>query len=118
MEAEAALADLMEVSSQVEAAVLVDGAGDVLAATIADEERARRLAAIARELLAAADAAEPRRTPVRQLEAATGNGSVFVVRDARGSAIVATTSSAAISGLVFYDLKTCLRALADDGAPA
>lgn len=117
MDAEAALADLMEVSSQVEAAVLVDGAGEVRGATLRDEERARELAALARELLEAADAAEPRRAPVRQLEAATPDGNVFVVRDEQ-RAIVATTSSAAISGLVFYDLKTCLRALGGDDAPA
>jgi hypothetical protein len=40
---------------------------------------------------------------------------VFVVRD-QDRSIVATTSADPTSGLVFYDLKTCLRALAE--APA
>ena len=115
MDADAALADLREVSSQVEAAVLVDSGGAVEAATLEDEERARELAAIARELVEAVEAAQPRRAPVRQLEAATASGSVFVVRDAQRS-IAATTSAAAISGLVFYDLKTCLRAVGDGAA--
>ena len=45
---------------------------------------------------------------VVQLEASTSEGSVFVVReDDRG--IVATTGRQPTVGLVFYDLKSCLR---------
>jgi len=47
---------------------------------------------------------------VTQLEASTADGSVFVVRgDERR--IAATTGPAPTVGLVFYDLKTCLRML-------
>jgi len=45
-----------------------------------------------------------------QVDVATARGSVFVVRD-DGRTIVATTAPEPTAGLVFYDLKTCLRAL-------
>ena len=50
-----------------------------------------------------------------QLEAATTIGSVFVVREGE-RAIAATTSPEPTVGLVFYDLKTCLRSI-DAPAP-
>jgi hypothetical protein len=43
-------------------------------------------------------------------------GSVFVVRDG-GRTIVATTTPEPTVGLVFYDLKTCLRAIDADLEP-
>ena len=48
-----------------------------------------------------------------QLEVATAEGSVFVVRDS-GRTIAATTSPEPTVGLVFYDLKSCLRSAADE----
>ena len=42
---------------------------------------------------------------------ATGDGSVFIVRDGKTS-IAATTGGNPTVGLVFYDLKSALRALA------
>ena len=120
MDPQQALADLAEISSQVRAAVLVDAEGQLLASTHADESRARELAAACAELLAAADGL--RRGGERaltQLEAATRTGSVFVVREGE-RVIAATTGPAPTVGLVFYDLKTCLRALAaarDGDAP-
>jgi hypothetical protein len=45
-----------------------------------------------------------------QVEVATAAGSVFVVRDG-ARLIVATTSPEPTVGLVFYDLKTCLRSI-------
>ena len=115
MDADAALSNLMEVSSQVEAAVLLGPGGDVLASTLDDADRTTRLARAAHELLERARAAGPAEARVRQLEAAVAQGSVFVVRDG-DRAIVATTAPSPASALVFYDLKTCLRAAAD--APA
>jgi hypothetical protein len=47
---------------------------------------------------------------VAQLEAATPVGSVFVVRDG-DRLIAATTTPEPTVGLVFYDLKTCLRSI-------
>jgi hypothetical protein len=50
---------------------------------------------------------------VTQLEASTHDGSVFVVRDG-ARRIAATTISEPTVGLVFYDLKSCLRGAASD----
>src|SRR5688500_8079441 len=112
MDAASALADLTEISSQVEAAVVLDDAGAVVASTFDDAERSARLARAALDLLdAAGRRVEPGGRSLTQLEAALREGSVFVAREERRS-IVATTSPDPTSGLVFYDLKTCLRSLA------
>lgn len=112
MDAAGALADLTEISSQVEAAVVVDEAGAVVASTLDDAERSARLARVALDLLGGADnRLEAGGRALTQLEAALREGSVFVVRE-EGRSIVATTSPDPTSGLVFYDLKTCLRSLA------
>jgi hypothetical protein len=116
MDAVAALADLTEISSQVETAVVLNDAGSVLASTPDDTARGERLAGTGRDLLAAAERHfQGDERTVTQLEAALSVGSVFVVRDA-GRSIVATTGPKPTSGLVFYDLRTCLRAL--DEPPA
>jgi hypothetical protein len=104
--ADQALADLTEISSQVEAAALFDGKGTVAASTLSDP--APFVGAV-QDLLAAA--AEARPGSLAQLEAATGVGSVFVVRDG-DSYIAATTPPEPTVALVFYDLKTALRAAA------
>jgi predicted regulator of Ras-like GTPase activity (Roadblock/LC7/MglB family) len=107
-----ALAHLTEISSQIEAAVVLDKEGTVVAATV-DDDRAGRMAGAALELFRRAD--EQRREELVQLDAALEGGSVFVVRDA-DRLIAATTRSEPTVGLVFYDLKTCLRSLGE--APA
>ena len=106
MTAEQALADLTEISSQVEAAALFDEKGSVAASTLEDADSFVRAV---QDLLAAAG--EARRGSLNQLEAATGTGSVFVVRDG-SSYIAATTGPEPTVALVFYDLKTALRAAA------
>jgi hypothetical protein len=113
MDAAGALADLTEISSQVEAAVVFDDDGTVLASTLADGAPSERLARAALDLLLAArerTAAGGR--AITQLEAALRDRSLFVARD-QDRSIVATTGADPTSGLVFYDLKTCLRALAE-----
>ena len=102
-----ALADLKEISSHVEAAVLLDAGGNVNGTTLADEERANELARRVRALLEAADRV---RGAVSQLAAVTPAGGVFAVREGE-TAIAATTRPNPTVGLVFYDLKTCLDAL-------
>lgn len=101
MDAAQALADLTEISSQIEAAVLFDETGTVAAATIADG--AALAGAASRLLEQAAGHGE-----VTQLEARMQEGSVFVVVDG-ARRIAAVTSAAPTVGLVFYDLKGCLR---------
>jgi predicted regulator of Ras-like GTPase activity (Roadblock/LC7/MglB family) len=109
MTASRALADLMEISSQVQAAVLLEGDGDPAASTLADEGRTRELARVARELLGAAEQVRvaPGALPLSQLEVATRDGSVFVVREGERT-IAAVTGPTPTVGLVFYDLRTCL----------
>ena len=107
-----ALAHLTEISSQIDAAVVHDKEGTVVAATV-DDQRAGRMAGAALELFRRAD--EQREQELVQLDAALEGGSVFVVRDA-DRLIAATTRSEPTVGLVFYDLKSCLRSLAE--APA
>jgi len=53
---------------------------------------------------------------VAQLEVATPEGSVFLVREGE-RAIAATTRPEPAAGLVFYDLKACLRGIADQAKP-
>jgi hypothetical protein len=110
-----ALADLVEISSQIEAVVLVDDTGAVVASTLSDGARIDALARSAGEIAARADeAAAPGRTPI-QIELALLDGSIFVVRD-EGRTILATTRPDPTVGLVLYDLRSCLRNAA--GAPA
>jgi predicted regulator of Ras-like GTPase activity (Roadblock/LC7/MglB family) len=111
-----ALADLAEISSQIEAAVVLDKDGAVTASTLDDAARAESIARVARDLLAAGDDLRSGERKLVQLEVALREGSVFVVRD-QGASIAATTTPGPTSGLVFYDLKTCLRALAEKPAP-
>jgi predicted regulator of Ras-like GTPase activity (Roadblock/LC7/MglB family) len=104
--AERALADLTEISSQIREAVIVGPDG----ATVAGSER---LALAARELLEAAQSLRSDGA-VTQLEASTAAGSLFVVRDG-DRLIAATTAPEPTVGLVFYDLKAALRAAAAEG---
>lgn len=119
MDAQQALADLTEISSQIQAAVVFDEAGKVAAATLEDSARANELAAAAKELLTAAEDVKTGDTKLTQLEVATGEGSVFVVREGDGkTCIAATTGSNPTVGLVFYDLKSALRSVATKPKPA
>jgi predicted regulator of Ras-like GTPase activity (Roadblock/LC7/MglB family) len=108
MDAEQALADLMEISSQIEAAVIFEERGKVAGSTLADGARADDLARRADELLQRAASLRGGDAAPTQLEVATNEGSVFVVRDA-DVRIAATTSPQPTVGLVFYDLKSALR---------
>ncbi len=115
MDAAQALADLAEISSQIEAAVLVGEDGAVLASTL-PEDAAAELARGAAELLEGAGGFRGGDARVTQLEASTPEGSVFVVREGE-RAIVATTVPQPTVGLVFYDLKSCLRGAGEPAKP-
>jgi predicted regulator of Ras-like GTPase activity (Roadblock/LC7/MglB family) len=108
MDAVQALADLTEISSQIDAAVLFDDEGAVTGSTLPAAEAAKAFARAAAQLLEDAAAFRSSAPGVTQLEASTQDGSVFVVRD--GSRLIAaTTGPSPTVGLVFYDLKSCLR---------
>lgn len=109
MDAAQALADLTEISSQVEAAVLFGEDGAVAGSTLG-EDAAAGLARAAGDLLERAASLRP--GGVTQVEASTRDGCVFVVRDGERR-IAAVTGPDPTTGLVFYDLKSCLRG----GAP-
>ena len=112
MDAAQAIAEMTEISPQVRDVVVAGADGAVIGSNLGSDEAARRLADGARELLERAEALRP---GVAQLEAATVTGSVFVVRDG-GRTIAATTTPEPTVGLVFYDLKTCLRSIDEPAA--
>jgi predicted regulator of Ras-like GTPase activity (Roadblock/LC7/MglB family) len=122
MDAMQALRELTEISSQIEAACLFDASGPQAASTLTDEAASARFVDAARALLGAAGAIphDAGSGPLAQLDAATLEGSVFVVLDG-DLAAAAATGPEPTAGLVFYDLKSCLRAARtpgdDDGKP-
>lgn len=107
MDPRAALSELVELSSQVRSAVVLDGQGAVLAATPDDPVVAERLARTALELAAAARELHGGGSDVTRVEVDLAEGAVFLVRD-KGLAVAATTGPAPTAGLVVYDLRTCL----------
>ena len=105
-----ALADLTEVSSQLESVVLATSGGSVVASTLANADRARTMAENAIGLLEGTRDAVDTTRDVTQVHVATREGCVFVVRDER-HLLAGVTGPDPIVGLVFYDLKTALRTL-------
>jgi predicted regulator of Ras-like GTPase activity (Roadblock/LC7/MglB family) len=114
-----ALTDLKQISTQVERAVVVRNDGTLEASTLRDTAAAERIARAASDLWQAADEARTSlgRPPLSQLEVATPEGSVFAVRD-DARMICAVTAGDPTVGLIFYDLKTCLRNIAEEPAEA
>jgi predicted regulator of Ras-like GTPase activity (Roadblock/LC7/MglB family) len=113
VDAAGALADLTEISSQVERAVVLDADGGVLASTFVSDEAAEALARPARELLAEAGRLSiGAGRELTQLEVALRDGSVFVAGDGTRT-VAATTAASPTSALVLYDLRACLRAIAE-----
>jgi predicted regulator of Ras-like GTPase activity (Roadblock/LC7/MglB family) len=110
MDAAQALADLIEVSSQIDGAVLLGPDGEVSASTW-DGDRGDRVAAAARALVAAAEAAQGP-SGLTQLHAASEGGGVFCVREG-DRMVAAVTAPDPTVGLVFYDLRTTLRLAAE-----
>jgi len=119
MDAAAALERLREISSQVGAAVIFERGGKVVGSTFADDQRAKDVAEEAEALLTEAEQrrdAGDEAAEFAQLEVALQGGSVFVVRDG-DRLIAATTQPEPTVGLVFYDLKSCLRDLDTPATP-
>jgi predicted regulator of Ras-like GTPase activity (Roadblock/LC7/MglB family) len=107
-----ALAELKQISAQVQDAVIFDESGAVVASTLA-EGRAPAMARAAHRLLESAAGAVDRGDQIVQLEAVLPEGSVVVAREGT-NAVAATTVPDPTVGLIFYDLRTCLRALNDE----
>jgi predicted regulator of Ras-like GTPase activity (Roadblock/LC7/MglB family) len=117
MDAAQALADLTEISAQIEGAVLAKTDGSLVASTFPREERGAELARAAVELLATAEDSAAKGQELVQLQAVTPRGSLFVARDRR-HVVAALAGTKPTVGLVFYDLKTCLRMLDREEAKA
>jgi predicted regulator of Ras-like GTPase activity (Roadblock/LC7/MglB family) len=113
MDVAQALAELQELSSQVDRAVVLDGSGTVLGSTVADDARSEGLAAAARELLAAGAELHASAGDVTRVEVELAEGAVFVLREG-GRTIAAVTGPNPTSGLVVYDLRTCLQAIDEE----
>jgi len=110
VDAAQALADLTEISAQIRAAAVASADGSVVAATLPDGPAAA---------LARAGSGMLREAGARAVgvEARTGEASVFAVRD-DAHVVAAVAAQGAASGLVLYDLRTCLRRLAEVPEPA
>ena len=113
MDAAQALGELMELSSQITAAVVLDAEGAVLAAS-AEDTAASTLAASARDLVATASDLGADGRDVTRVEVELDEGAVFVVREGDVT-VVATTGPGPTSGLVVYDLRTCAQAIVPTG---
>ena len=112
MDAAAALADLVEISPQIEAAAVVAEDGELAGSVGVPEARANVLARAVRELLDGAAAFRSDQGRVTQLHAELAGGDLFAVAgDER--AIVAVARERSTPGLVFYDLKRCLAAVSE-----
>jgi hypothetical protein len=96
---------LVEMSADVRAAVLLDSAGGLIAASEDDAARARRLAELAHELVVATDASADE--PTEQVEAQLPGGSVFCVRSATHT-LVCVAKRLALPALVLYDMRRTL----------
>ncbi|HWQ24597.1 MAG TPA: hypothetical protein VNK94_10875 [Gaiellaceae bacterium] len=110
MDASQALAELTELSSQVKRAVVLDASGAILGATDADAAAAEELAQAALDLVGAAGDVHASPDEVARVEVELAAGGLFVLREG-GLTIAATTGPRPTSGLVAYDLRTCLRAI-------
>ena len=119
-EVEAAFGEMMDISTDIDKAVLFDSAG-VLASNMSEEAQAATLGQ-AMELIRLGDlrASEMGSQPFTQLVIETPAGYVFLAREVGvgGMTIMATGKKGSRVGLVLYDLKTCLRDARDVSEPS
>lgn len=113
MDAAQALAELTELSSQVERAVVLRADGSVLAATPEDDAAATALARGALDVLATAFELRSSPQEVTRVEVELEEGALFVLREG-GRTIAAVTGPQPTAGLVAYDLRTCLERIEPD----
>ena len=108
--AEAAVARMREMSTELRGCAILDPRGRALA-TSGDAERWARAGGA---LLDAADAAGDR--PAAHVHVATEDGEVFAVRH-RSLAIVAVAERFVLSSLMLFDMRAVLRDLVRELAP-
>ena len=110
MDANEALERLLRVSEDIRAALVFERGGTlrVLGSTPLDDD-AQQLATLGAAMLRHADGLRDS-AEVRQLEAVTPGGAVYLVRDG-DRAVVAIAAPGALVGLVQHDLRTVLGSL-------
>jgi predicted regulator of Ras-like GTPase activity (Roadblock/LC7/MglB family) len=113
MDASAALTEMMQLSSQVRRAVVLDASGEVLAAAPPGSAGSDALPRAAVELLDAGGALRTGSLAAR-VEVSLPEGAVVVVREGELVAAAATAPDP-VASLVVYDLRTCLRRVGGDG---
>ena len=88
--------------------------GEVAGSVGVPDGRAGVLAGAVRGLLDGAAAFRSDEGRVTQIHASLSEGEVFAVTDGDQRTVVAVLREPATPGLVFYDLKRCLAAVADE----
>jgi hypothetical protein len=104
MDADAALAQLLEVSDDVRAAVVFER-GEPLASNLSEDETAE-IAGLADAMLTYAGTLR-QEADVKQLAAVTPDGDVYVVRQGERG-VVAIAANGSLAGVVQHDLRTLL----------
>jgi predicted regulator of Ras-like GTPase activity (Roadblock/LC7/MglB family) len=117
VDVEGALADLLQLSSQVQAAAVLSTDGSVLGSAPSASRRAQALATAVPDLLERAAGIRREEIPLARIEVRLADGGVFVVTDGDYVA-AAVTAPNPVEGLVIYDLGTCLRRLGERTAGA
>jgi predicted regulator of Ras-like GTPase activity (Roadblock/LC7/MglB family) len=110
MDAAQALRELMELSSQITAAIVVDAEANVLATAPDDPAASAALTAAMPKLVGAAADLGTDGSDVTRVEVELEEGAVFVVREGDVT-VAATTGPKPTSGLVIYDLRTCAQSI-------
>jgi predicted regulator of Ras-like GTPase activity (Roadblock/LC7/MglB family) len=107
---------LFELSADVRAAVLLDAAGTLAAASEDDREQARGLGELARRLFEEVDRAtrDWDTEPPEQVEVQVPGGAVFASRTPRWT-LAAVAKRGALASLVLYDVRAVLGEL--EGGP-
>ena len=106
---ELALAYLDELSTDIEAALVLDRGGRLAAASVEDEERAERMRELATGLLDRAAHVTP---GADQVEVTTAEGSVFAVRGSDWTVAV-VAGRRPLASLMFYDLRNVVSDLGE-----
>ena len=110
MEAAQALRELMELTSQITSAIVLEANGSVLAASSEDPATVDALTASTLDLVAAASELGSEVREVTRVEVELDEGAFFVIREG-GRTVAAVTGPTPTSGLVVYDLRTCAQAI-------
>jgi hypothetical protein len=114
MNADAALAQLLEVSDDVRAAVVFER-GEPLTSNLSEDETAE-IAGLADAMLGYAGTLR-KEADVKQLEAVTPDGDVYVVRQGERG-VVAIAAPGSLAGVVQHDLRTLLSSLSTQSRKA